>query len=165
MLARDPKKRITAAQALEHPWLKEGGDASDKPIDSAVLSRLKQFRVISESLSTEEEIKCLQQMFKNIGTDGSVTITLGELREGLARLGSKLTENEIKQLMDASKAFQFFDKDNSGFITRDELRQAMTRYGMGDEATIEDADTEKDLRELMMGMAIGKDRRTTKGFL
>ncbi|KAB2023203.1 hypothetical protein ES319_D06G000900v1 [Gossypium barbadense] len=191
MLAKDPKKRITAAQALEHPWLKEGGDASDKPIDSAVLSRLKQFRVmnklkklalkvIAESLSTEEEIKGLQQMFKNIDTDGSGTITLGELRDGLARLGSKLTETEIKQLMDAAdvdnsgtidyiefitatmhrhrlereenivKAFQFFDKDNSGFITRDELRQAMTQYGMGDEATIdeviEDVDTDKDGR-------------------
>ncbi|KAH1091946.1 hypothetical protein J1N35_019203 [Gossypium stocksii] len=48
MLARDPKKRITAAQTLDHPWLKEGGDASDKPIDSAVLSRLKQFREMNK---------------------------------------------------------------------------------------------------------------------
>ncbi|XWS14422.1 hypothetical protein CRYUN_Cryun35bG0008200 [Craigia yunnanensis] len=192
MLARDPKKRITAAQALlEHPWMKEGGDASDKPIDSAVLSRLKQFRVmnklkklalkvIAESLSSEEEVKGLKQMFNNIDTDGSGTITLEELRDGLARLGSKLSETEIKQLMDAAdvdnsgtidyiefitatmhrhrleredninKAFQFFDKDSSGFITRDELRQAMTEYGMGDEATIdeiiEDVDTDKDGR-------------------
>ncbi|KAG8482879.1 hypothetical protein CXB51_024097 [Gossypium anomalum] len=180
MLARDPKKRITAAQALEHPWLKEGGDASDKPIDSAVLSRLKQFRVISESLSTEKEIKCLQQMFKNIGTEGIVTITLGELRDGLARLGSNCNFRmpkphsvwlmlTIVELIDyiefiaatmhrhrlereekIVKAFQFFDKDNSGFITRDELRQAMTRYGMGDVATIEDADTEKDFRLLLL---------------
>ncbi|XVF63622.1 hypothetical protein PTKIN_Ptkin09bG0101400 [Pterospermum kingtungense] len=191
MLARDPKRRITASQALEHPWMKEGGDASDKPIDSAVLSRLKQFRVmnklkklalkvIAESLSSEEEIKGLKQTFNNIDTDRSGTITLEELRVGLARLGSKLTESEIKQLMDAAdvdksgtidyiefvtatmhrhrlerednivKAFQFFDKDNSGFITRDELRQAMTEYGMGDEATIdeviEDVDTDKDGR-------------------
>ncbi|KAK8551751.1 hypothetical protein V6N13_120188 [Hibiscus sabdariffa] len=190
MLARDPKKRITAAQALEHPWM-EGGDASDEPIDCAVLSRLKQFRVmnklkklalkvIAENLSSEEEIKGLKQMFNNIDTDGSGTITLEELRVGLARLGSKLTEPEIKQLMDAAdvdkngsidyiefvtatmhrhrlerednihKAFQFFDKDSSGFITRDELRQAMTQYGMGDEATIdeviEDVDTDKDGR-------------------
>ncbi|KAK8683703.1 hypothetical protein V6N13_039754 [Hibiscus sabdariffa] len=179
MLARDPKQRITSAEALDHPWMKEGGDASDKPIDSAVLSRLKQFRVmnklkklalkvIAESLSSEEEIKGLKQMFKNIDTDGSGTITLDELRDGLARLGSKLTEPEIKQLMEAAdvdnsgtidyiefvtatmhrhrlereenivQAFKFFDKDNSGFITRDELRQAMMQYGMGDEATIDE---------------------------
>ena len=32
----------------EHPWLREGGEASDKPIDSAVLSRMKQFRVMNK---------------------------------------------------------------------------------------------------------------------
>ncbi|GMI86832.1 hypothetical protein HRI_002352500 [Hibiscus trionum] len=118
MLARDPKKRITSAEALDHPCLKAGGDASDKPIDNVVLSRLKQFRVmnklkklalkvIAESLSSEEEIKGLKQMFKNIDTDGSGTITLDELRDGLARLGSKLTEPEIKQLMEAVRFHQF----------------------------------------------------------
>ncbi|KAK6256916.1 hypothetical protein QUC31_000375 [Theobroma cacao] len=191
MLARDPQRRITASQALEHPWMKEGGDTSDKPVGSAVLSRLKQFRVmnklkklalkvIAENLSSEEEVKGLKYMFNNFDTDGSGTITLEELRVGLARLGSKLTEAETQQLMDAAdvdkngivdyiefitatmhrhwleredniyKAFQFFDKDNSGFITRDELRHAMTEYGMGDEATIdeviEDVDIDKDGR-------------------
>ncbi|OVA15957.1 Protein kinase domain [Macleaya cordata] len=188
MLTQDPKKRITASQVLEHPWMKEGGEASDKPIDSAVLIRLKQFRamnklkklalkVMAENL-TEEEIKGLQQMFNNMDTDRSGTITLEELKTGLSRLGSKLTESEIKQLMDAAdvdqsgsidyhefitatmhrhrlekeenlyKAFQYFDKDGSGFITRDELKHAMSKYGMGDEATIDevinDADTDKD---------------------
>lgn len=32
----------------EHPWIKEGGEASDKPIDSAVLSRMKQFRAMNK---------------------------------------------------------------------------------------------------------------------
>ncbi|KAK3231901.1 hypothetical protein Dsin_003782 [Dipteronia sinensis] len=189
MLTRDPKKRITAAGALEHPWLKDG-EISDKPIDSAVLIRMKQFRamnklkklalkVIAENLS-EEEIKGLKQMFNNMDTDGSGTITYEELKNGLSRLGSKLSEAEIKQLMDAAdvdkngsidytefitatmhrhklekeehlyKAFRYFDSDNSGFITREELRQTMTQYGMGDEATIdeiiEDVDTDKDGR-------------------
>ncbi|KAL3639023.1 Calcium-dependent protein kinase 33 [Castilleja foliolosa] len=188
MLTVDPKRRITAAEALEHPWLKEDGEASDKPIDSAVLIRMKQFRamnklkklalmVIAENLS-EEEIKGLKQMFNNMDTDGSGTITYDELRTGLTKLGSKLSEAEIKQLMDAAdvdkngsidyiefitatmhrhrldrednlhKAFCHFDKDNSGHITRDELRQAMTQYGMGDDATIDevldDVDTDKD---------------------
>ncbi|XP_010536433.1 PREDICTED: calcium-dependent protein kinase 29 [Tarenaya hassleriana] len=190
MLKRDPKKRITAAEALEHPWMKADSKISDKPIDSAVLIRMKQFRamnklkklalkVIAENLS-EEEIKGLKQMFKNMDTDGSGTITFDELRDGLHRLGSKLTEAEIRQLMDAAdvdksgtidyiefitatmhrhrlereenliQAFHFFDKDGSGFITRDELKHAMTDYGMGDDATIDevidDVDTDKDGR-------------------
>ncbi|KAA8537485.1 hypothetical protein F0562_027093 [Nyssa sinensis] len=190
MLVKDPKRRITAAQALEHPWFRKDGEASDKPIDSAVLTRMKQFRamnklkklalkVIAESLS-EEEIKGLQQMFNNMDTDRSGAITYEELKTGLSSLGSKLTESEIKQLMDAAdvdkngtidyiefitvtmhrhklekeenlfKAFQYFDRDDSGFITRDELRLAMSKYGMGDEATLDevlnDVDTDKDGR-------------------
>ncbi|KAL6882635.1 hypothetical protein ACP4OV_011325 [Aristida adscensionis] len=183
MLNRDPKKRVTAAQALEHPWLKEGG-ASDRPIDSAVLSRMKQFKamnklkqlalkVIAENLSPEE-IKGLKQMFNNMDTDRSGTITVEELKEGLRKLGSKISEAEVQKLMEAVdvdksgsidytefltammnkhklekeedllRAFQHFDKDNSGYITRDELEQAMAEYGMGDEASIKEVLDEVD---------------------
>ena len=57
-------------------------------------------QVIAENLS-EEEIKGLKAMFTNIDTDNSGTITYEELKSGLARLGSKLSENEVKQLMEA----------------------------------------------------------------
>lgn len=40
-------------------------------------------------------------MFNNIDTDRSGTITYDELKSGLTKLGSKLNESEIKQLMDA----------------------------------------------------------------
>ena len=40
-------------------------------------------------------------MFNNMDTDKSGTITLEELKIGLTRLGSRLSETEIKQLMDA----------------------------------------------------------------
>jgi len=33
--------------STEHPWL-QSGEASDKPIDSAVLSRMKQFRAMNK---------------------------------------------------------------------------------------------------------------------
>lgn len=184
MLTQDPEKRITSAQVLEHPWLREGGEASDKPIDSAVLSRMKQFRamnklkklalkVIAENLS-EEEIKGLKMMFTNIDTDKSGTITYEELKSGLARLGSRLSEAEVKQLMDAAdvdgngtidyiefitatmhrhklesnenlyKAFQYFDKDSSGYITRDELENAMVEHRIGDESSIREIISEVD---------------------
>ncbi|KAF3631720.1 calcium-dependent protein kinase isoform X1 [Capsicum chacoense] len=183
MLTQDAKNRITSGEVLEHPWL-QSGEASDKPIDSAVLSRMKQFRamnklkklalkVIAENLS-EEEIKGLKSMFANMDTDNSGTITYEELKSGLARLGSKLSEAEVKQLMEAAdvdgngtidyiefvtatmhrhrlerddhlfKAFQYFDADHSGFITKDELESAMKEYGMGDEATIQEIIAEVD---------------------
>ena len=63
------------------------------------------FQVIAESLS-EEEIKGLKTMFANIDTDKSGTITYEELKTGLTRLGSRLSETEVKQLMEAVSYLQ-----------------------------------------------------------
>lgn len=40
-------------------------------------------------------------MFKGMDTDNSGTITLEELKQGLANEGRKLSEYEAKQLMEA----------------------------------------------------------------
>ncbi|KAG6437545.1 hypothetical protein SASPL_102464 [Salvia splendens] len=120
MLIRDPKRRLTAHEVLCHPWVQEDGVAPDKPLDSAVLSRLKQFsamnrlkkmalRVIAESLS-EDEIAGLKELFKMIDTDNSGQITFEELKAGLNRVGANLKESEIYDLMQAA------DVDNSGTI-------------------------------------------------
>ncbi|KAF9661629.1 hypothetical protein SADUNF_Sadunf19G0088700 [Salix dunnii] len=172
MLDRDPRQRITAHEVLCNPWIVDDRVAPDKPLDSAVLSRLKHFsamnklkkmalRVIAERLS-EEEIGGLKEMFKMIDTDNSGTITFEELKHGLKRVGSQMTETEIKDLMDAADtdnngtidygeflaatlhlnkmerednlvaAFSYFDKDGSGYITIDELQQACRDFGLGD---------------------------------
>jgi len=52
-----------------------------------------------------EEIQGLKAMFTNMDTDKSGTITYEELKAGLHRLGSKLTEAEVKQLMEAVSIF------------------------------------------------------------
>ncbi|WOL13265.1 calcium-dependent protein kinase 2-like isoform X1 [Canna indica] len=123
--------------------------------------------VIAGYLS-EEEIQGLKEMFKSMDSDNSGSITLEELKHGLAKQGTKLTEYEVKQLMEAADAdgnetidyeefitatmhmnrmdreehlytaFQYFDKDNSGYITRDELEQALKEKGMFDEKEIKD---------------------------
>lgn len=184
MLTSDPKQRLTAFQVLNHPWIKEDGEAPDTPLDNAVLSRLKQFkamnqfkkvalRVIAGCLS-EEEIMGLKQMFKGIDTDNSGTITLEELKQGLAKQGTRLSEIEVKQLLEAADAdgngtidydefitatmhmnrmdreehlytaFQHFDKDNSGFITTEELEQALREFGMHDGRDIKEIISEVD---------------------
>ncbi|KAH0723455.1 hypothetical protein KY285_006557 [Solanum tuberosum] len=129
MLVRDPRQRLTAHEVLCHPWVKIDGVAPDKPLDSAVLSRLTQFSamnklkkmalmVIAESLS-EEEIAGLKEMFKMIDTDDSGHITLDELKVGLKQFGADLSETEIRDLMKAA------DVDNSGTIDYGEFIAAM----------------------------------------
>ncbi|XWS24820.1 hypothetical protein CRYUN_Cryun27aG0017700 [Craigia yunnanensis] len=120
MLERHPRQRISAHEVLCHPWIVDDRVAPDKPLDSAVLSRLKQFsamnklkkmalRVIAERLS-EEEIGGLKELFNMIDTDNSGTITFQELKDSLKKVGSELMESEIKSLMEAA------DIDNSGTI-------------------------------------------------
>ncbi|ONK55374.1 uncharacterized protein A4U43_UnF4100 [Asparagus officinalis] len=189
MLCKDPQKRLTAFQVLNHPWIKEDGEAPDVPLDNAVLGKLKQFRAMNQfkkaalrviaGCLSEEEIRGLKEMFKRMDTDNSGTITLEELKQGLlSEQGTKLSEAEVKQLMEAADAdgngtidydefitatmqlnrmdkeehlytaFQFFDKDNSGFITREELEQALKEKGLynGKEIKdiIDDADADND---------------------
>ncbi|XP_030500749.1 calcium-dependent protein kinase 1 [Cannabis sativa] len=184
MLCSDPKERLSAFDVLNHPWMREDGVASDKPLDIAVLTRMKQFRamnklkkvalkVIAENLS-EEEIMGLKEMFKSMDTDNSGTITYEELKAGLPKLGTKLSESEVRQLMEAADvdgngtidyiefitatmhlnrmereehlftAFEYFDKDKSGYITMEELEQALKKYNMGDEKTIKEIIAEVD---------------------
>ncbi|KAJ0252530.1 EF-hand domain-containing protein [Hirschfeldia incana] len=101
-----------------HPWIVR--EASDKPIDGIVLTRLKQFRamnklnklalkVIAEGLS-EEEIRGLKTLFASMDTDKSGSITYEELKTGLNTHGYKLPEAEVKQLMEAA------DVDGNGTI-------------------------------------------------
>ncbi|KAL6563746.1 Calcium-dependent protein kinase 17 [Orobanche gracilis] len=183
MLNSDPKQRLTAAQVL-NPWIKEDGEAPDTPLDNAVLNRLKQFRAMNQfkkvalrviaGCLSEEEIMGLKEMFKGMDTDNSGTITLEELKQGLAEQGTKLSETEVKQLMEAADAdgngtidyeefitatmhmnrmdreehlytaFQYFDKDNSGYITIEELEQALREFGMGDDKDIKEIISEVD---------------------
>jgi calcium-dependent protein kinase len=57
-------------------------------------------QVIAENLS-EEEIIGLKEMFKSMDTDNSGTITFEELKAGLPKLGTKISESEVRQLMEA----------------------------------------------------------------
>ncbi|WVZ10921.1 hypothetical protein V8G54_015451 [Vigna mungo] len=183
MLRVDPKSRPSAVEVLNHPWMREDG-ASDKPLDIAVLTRMKQFRamnklkkvalkVIAENLS-EEEIIGLKEMFISMDTDNNGIITFEELKTGLPKLGTKISESEVKQLMEAAdvdgngtidyiefitatmhmnrmeredhlyKAFEYFDNDRSGYITMEELESALKKYNMGDEKTIKEIISEVD---------------------
>ncbi|KAK0580371.1 hypothetical protein LWI29_001126 [Acer saccharum] len=161
-------------------------------------------RVIAESLS-EEEIAGLREMFKAMDTDNSGAITFDELKAGLRRYGSTLKDTEIRDLMDAADvdnsgtidygefiaatvhlnklereehlvaAFQYFDKDGSGYITVDELQQACTEHNMTDvflEDIIREVDQNSDGKidygefvAMMQKGNVGIGRRTMRNSL
>ncbi|KAI3970626.1 hypothetical protein MKX01_024273 [Papaver californicum] len=157
----------------------------------------KAMRVIAEQLSIEE-VEVIRDMFKLMDTDNSGKITYEELKSGLQKVGSQLAEPEMKMLMEVAdvdrngtldygefvtvtihlqkmendehfrRAFMFFDKDGSGFIEMDELREALTdESGKTDDEVLNDilreVDTDKDGRisyeEFVAMMKTGTDWR------
>ncbi|RZC11264.1 Calcium-dependent protein kinase 15 [Glycine soja] len=66
-------------------------------LDVFVLSRMKQFRTMNKLKKA-----ALKEMFKSMDIDNSGTITFEELKAGLPKLGTKVSESEVRQLMEAN---------------------------------------------------------------
>lgn len=120
MLEPDPRKRLTAQQVLDHPWLHNAKKAPNVPLGDIVRARLKQFsvmnrfkkkamRVIAEHLSVEE-VEVIRDMFALMDTDNDGKVTYEELKAGLRKVGSQLAEPEIKMLMEVA------DVDGNGVL-------------------------------------------------
>ncbi|KAK3024457.1 hypothetical protein RJ639_042989 [Escallonia herrerae] len=112
LLVKDPRARLTAAQALSHPWVREGGNASEIPLDISVLSNMRQFvkyghmkqfalRALASTLD-EEELGDLRDQFQAIDVDKSGSISLEEMRQALAKdLPWKLKESGVLEILQA----------------------------------------------------------------
>ncbi|TXG59790.1 hypothetical protein EZV62_014363 [Acer yangbiense] len=123
LLVKDPRARLTAAQALSHPWVREGGEASEIPIDISVLnnmrqfvrySRLKQFalRALASTLN-EEELSDLRDQFDAIDVDKNGSISLEEMRQALAKdLPWKLKESRVLEILQAG----VIDSNTDGLV-------------------------------------------------
>ncbi|XP_010934521.1 calcium-dependent protein kinase 18 isoform X2 [Elaeis guineensis] len=112
LLVKDPRVRLTAAQALSHPWVREGGDASEIPLDISVLSNMRQFvkysrfkqfalRALASTLN-EEELADLKDQFDAIDIDKSGSISLEEMRQALAKdLPWRCREPRVREIVEA----------------------------------------------------------------
>ncbi|KAK1373320.1 Calcium-dependent protein kinase [Heracleum sosnowskyi] len=112
MLEPDPKKRLTAKEVLDHPWLQNAKKVSNVSLGDIVRTRLEQFslmnrfkkkalQVIAEHLSIEE-VEVMRDMFTLMDTNNDGKVTYQELRDGLRKVGSQLAEPEIKMMMDVA---------------------------------------------------------------
>ncbi|KAE8662884.1 Calcium-dependent protein kinase 16 [Hibiscus syriacus] len=112
LLVKDPRTRLTAAQALSHPWVREGGDASEIPVDISVLSNMRQFvkysrlkqfalRALASTLN-EEEIADLRDQFDAIDVDKNGSISLEEMRQALAKdVPWKMKDSRVLEILQA----------------------------------------------------------------
>ncbi|CAL0326643.1 unnamed protein product [Lupinus luteus] len=120
MLDPDPKRRLTAHEVLEHPWIQNAKKAPNVSLGETVKARLKQFsvmnklkkralRVIAEHLSVEEAAG-IKEGFQIMDTGNRGKINMDELRVGLHKLGHQVPDEDIKILMEAG------DVDNDGYL-------------------------------------------------
>ncbi|KAJ9537325.1 hypothetical protein OSB04_030058 [Centaurea solstitialis] len=125
MLDPDPKRRLTAQQVLEHPWLLDAKAAPNVSLGEVVRSRLKQLtvmnklkkralRVIAEHLSVEE-VADIKETFEIMDTRKKGEINLEELRIGLHKLGQQINDADLQVLM------ELVDLDGDGTINYGEF--------------------------------------------
>ncbi|KAL7102203.1 hypothetical protein ACP275_08G104700 [Erythranthe tilingii] len=112
LLVKDPRARLTAAQALSHPWVREGGEALEIPLDISVLSNMRQFvkysrfkqfalRALASTID-EEELADLRDQFDAIDVDKNGSISLDEMRQALEKdLPWKMKDSRVVEILQA----------------------------------------------------------------
>ncbi|KAF8405370.1 hypothetical protein HHK36_010274 [Tetracentron sinense] len=142
LLVKDPRARLTAAQALSHPWVREGGDALEIPVDISVLSNMRQFvkysrlkqfalRALASTLN-EEELADLRDQFDAIDVDKNGSISLEEMRQALAKdLPWRLKETRVLEILQA------IDSNTDGLVDFSEFVAATLKVHQLEEHDIE----------------------------
>ncbi|CAI7827322.1 unnamed protein product, partial [Closterium sp. NIES-53] len=139
LLKKDPRARPTAAQALSHPWVKEGGNASSIPLDIAVLSNMREFvkysrlkQMALKALATtleSTEVQQLRDQFNAMDINGDGTITIDEIRHALNKdLPYEVKETKVVQILQA------MDTNCDGIIDFDEFVAATIHVQQLEEA-------------------------------
>ena len=170
LLQKKTSKRITAAEALKHPWIVKNADkkSTNKNFNKISLKnclhnfsskqKLHQASIafIVHQMSSNSMINKLTQIFKELDESGEGLLSIEELKKGYKNYFSdSITDaefEEIMKLIDQDKsgqisieeflratvnyenlvteknlkyAFDYFDKDHSGSLSPDEIREVL----------------------------------------
>eukprot|EP00347_Sterkiella_histriomuscorum_P020848 403336235 len=122
MLTYDILNRITAEQAINHPWIKKKVlEPSDPKATISALQNLRMFRAeqkmqqaaitfIVSQLASKEEMSELQRAFKALDKNSDGKLSREELIEGYTHILGDLAEEEVDRIMLVA------DSDGSGEI-------------------------------------------------
>ncbi|KAF3455791.1 hypothetical protein FNV43_RR00433 [Rhamnella rubrinervis] len=138
-------------------------------------------RVVADNLPNEQ-IDGIKEMFNMMDIDKNGNLSFEELREGLNKIGHPVTDPDVQMLIDAAdadgngtldceefvtisvhlkkidndehlpEAFSYFDKNKSGFIEFDELKEALLDDNLG-------PDNEQVIHDIIFDVDLDKDGR------
>lgn len=135
LMQPDPDSRLSAEEALAHPWLVAYNSSSPPKTESiqASLEALKQFRatnklkqaacvfIASQTIGEQEQLK-LTAAFKALDTNNDGKLSTGELLLGFKEL---YPEEEAKEKV--AELLKSADVDGSGFVEYSEFLSAGMR--------------------------------------
>lgn len=124
LLDKNYKKRISAEEALEHPWIK-GDSATDEVADANVIKSLKAFhgnnklkkamgRVLGNRM-TEKDKQAVENVFKKFDKNNDGKLDKGEIAELVKYIQKGGTDEDAKLMMEN------IDQDNDGEVDMDEF--------------------------------------------
>lgn len=129
LLQKDPKQRISAKKAANHPWIQKGmiGLLEKKQIHTSIMFRLMNYeganilkqaslRYIASHLINTDELTELQEIFVKIDKNGDGKLGRAELSQALAEL--KLQDSiDIQEIMKKCDILGTGNIDYTEFIT------------------------------------------------
>ena len=133
LLTMDPNERLSAEEALKHPWITNNIKLKDKSklelpkLCSENLQKFTSKQALQQTtiaylvhqMTTNEEVKKLRNIFKQLDESGDGRLSQGELRKGYKQHFSDVfNENEFEKLINR------LDQDNSGFVEYEEFIRA-----------------------------------------
>ncbi|KAF5451343.1 hypothetical protein F2P56_026456 [Juglans regia] len=125
LLNKDPRKRMTAAQALSHPWIKSSNDVK-VPLDILVFKLMKAYmrssslrkaalRALSKTL-TVDELFYLKEQFALLEPNKNGTISLENIKVALMKNATQaMKESRVPDFLVSLNALQYRRMDFEEF--------------------------------------------------
>ncbi|CAA7019423.1 unnamed protein product [Microthlaspi erraticum] len=125
LLNKDPRRRLTAAQALSHPWIKDSNDAK-VPLDILVFKLMRAYlrssslrkaalRALSKTL-TVDELFYLREQFALLEPSKNGTISLENIKSALMKMATDaMKDSRIPEFLSQLSALQYRRMDFEEF--------------------------------------------------